>query len=122
MMAGATRIVLALVAGLVAYVAGYWLPGALLPDGWQNLSGGLVALSTAAAVWAGAGSRAALARGAVRGAAWGGAIGFIGGFFGPMIFAPDANQGPLLGLFITGPGGVVIGGLCGALIAAGKPG
>ena len=32
-----------------------------------------------------------------------GAIGFSGGFFGPMIFTPDANQGPLLGLFITGP-------------------
>ena len=32
-----------------------------------------------------------------------GGIGFVGGFFGPMIFAPEANQGPLLGLFITGP-------------------
>lgn len=42
-----------------------------------------------------------------------GTVGFIGGFFGPMIFAPDANQGPLLGLLITGPLGFVAGGLGG---------
>jgi hypothetical protein len=40
------------------------------------------------------------------------AIGFVGGFFGPMILAPDANQGPMLGIFITGP----LGFLCGAAI------
>jgi hypothetical protein len=39
-----------------------------------------------------------------------GGIGFVGGFFGPMIFAPGANQGPLLGLFITGPLGFLLGG------------
>ena len=39
-----------------------------------------------------------------------GGVGFVGGFFGPMIFAPDANQGPLLGLFITGPLGFLLGG------------
>jgi preprotein translocase subunit Sss1 len=38
-----------------------------------------------------------------------GAIGFAIGFFGPLIWAPDANQGPLLGIFITGPIGFVIG-------------
>ena len=32
-----------------------------------------------------------------------GAIGFIGGFFGPMVFAPGANQGPLLGHPHHGP-------------------
>ena len=42
-----------------------------------------------------------------------GAIGFIGGFFGPMVFAPGANQGPLLGILITGPAGVLIGALGG---------
>jgi hypothetical protein len=42
-----------------------------------------------------------------------GAVGFIGGFFGPMIFAPGANQGPLLGLFITGPLGFLLGGVGG---------
>jgi hypothetical protein len=39
-----------------------------------------------------------------------GAIGFVGGFFGPMIFAPEANQGPLLGLLITGPLAFLLGG------------
>lgn len=38
-----------------------------------------------------------------------GATGFVAGFFGPMIFNPQANQGPLLGLLITGPLGVAAG-------------
>jgi hypothetical protein len=42
-----------------------------------------------------------------------GAIGFCAGFFGPIIFAPQANQGPLLGIFITGPLGFVLGGVGG---------
>ena len=47
------------------------------------------------------------------GAAILGGLGFVLGFFGPMIFAPQANQGPLLGLFITGPGGAVLGAFIG---------
>lgn len=47
-----------------------------------------------------------------------GAIGFAAGFFGPLIFTPDANQGPLLGIFITGPGGLVLGLVWGVLRAA----
>jgi energy-converting hydrogenase Eha subunit B len=46
-----------------------------------------------------------------------GFIGFIGGFVGPIIFTPEANQGPLLGIFITGPLGFVVGGLGGLLWA-----
>ena len=38
-----------------------------------------------------------------------GGIGFVGGFVGPIILTPDANQGPLLGIFITGPLGFIIG-------------
>ena len=38
-----------------------------------------------------------------------GAISFSIGFLGPMILAPGANQGPLLGIFITGPLGALIG-------------
>ena len=40
-----------------------------------------------------------------------GGAGFAAGFFGPMIFAPDANQGPLVGILISGPGGAILGGL-----------
>jgi hypothetical protein len=43
------------------------------------------------------------------------AIGFIIGFVGPIIFAPDSPQGPMLGIFFTGPGGFVLGLLIGAI-------
>ncbi|RVD68676.1 MAG: hypothetical protein E5Y89_20345 [Mesorhizobium sp.] len=42
---------------------------------------------------------------------WGailGIIGFLGGFVGLVIFTPEANQGPLLGIFITWPLGFVL--------------
>jgi hypothetical protein len=42
-----------------------------------------------------------------------GAAGFVAGIVGPIIFMPDANQGPLLGIFITGPLGFLIGGIGG---------
>jgi hypothetical protein len=44
-----------------------------------------------------------------------GGIGFAAGFFGPIVFAPGANQGPLLGIFITGPAGFLLGLAYGAL-------
>jgi zinc transporter ZupT len=47
-----------------------------------------------------------------------GGIGFVGGFVGPIIFTPESNQGPLLGIFITGPLGFVAGALIGALVSA----
>lgn len=43
------------------------------------------------------------------------AVGFVGGFFGPMLLAPEANQGPMLGLFFTGPLGFVAGAILGAI-------
>jgi hypothetical protein len=47
------------------------------------------------------------------------AAGFAAGFIGPMVFAPDANQGPLVGIFITGPAGLALGavlwGVCALL-------
>ena len=33
-----------------------------------------------------------------------------------MIFTPDANQGPLLGLLITGPLGCVVGAIVGLVV------
>ena len=38
-----------------------------------------------------------------------GGIGFVAGFFGPILLSPGANQGPLLGIFVTGPLGFVAG-------------
>lgn len=42
-----------------------------------------------------------------------GAVGGAAGFFGPMFFNPEANQGPMLGLFVTGPGGALAGAILG---------
>ncbi len=53
----------------------------------------------------------------VIGAAAVGLVGFVAGFFLPMILSPDANQGPLLGLFITGPGGALLGLVVGVVAA-----
>jgi len=52
------------------------------------------------------------------GAAVLGAVGFTCGFFGPIVLSPEANQGPLLGIFITGPLGVVVGAALGLLSLA----
>ena len=44
-----------------------------------------------------------------------GVIGFVLGFIGPIILSPDSNQGPLLGIFITGPSSFLIGLIGGAI-------
>ena len=44
-----------------------------------------------------------------------GGIAFSAGFFGPILFMPGANQGPLLGIFITGPLGFLLGAAGGAV-------
>ena len=46
-----------------------------------------------------------------------GVIGFVGGYVGPVIVTPEANQGPLLGIFITGPLGFILGGIIGLIVA-----
>ena len=57
-----------------------------------------------------------IAKIALRGGCLLDAIGFARGFFGTMIFTPEANQGPMLGIFITRPLGFVLGLLFGAVI------
>lgn len=47
-----------------------------------------------------------------------GAVSFLAGFIGPMILAPGANQGPLLGIFYTGPLGTMVGLIWGLIRAA----
>ena len=105
-----------------AYFFSYWVLFV------QILSESVPWLATAAAlltatvlaglVWCGtsAGTRGTFAT-AMTWAAVAGAIAFCGGFFGPLIFAPEANQGPLLGLFITGPLGFAGGALAGLIHA-----
>jgi hypothetical protein len=116
------RLGLCFVVGVATFYFMFWLPFALL----SFLPGHLLLAfvgSLAAAVWttrytwrrtesSGEGGVLALTLG---GALVVGAIGFVGGFFGPMIWAPDANQGPLLGIFYTGPLGFLLGGVGGLL-------
>ncbi len=47
------------------------------------------------------------------GALSGAAMGFLLGFYGPLLITPAANAGPLLGIFITGPLGLVGGAISG---------
>jgi hypothetical protein len=114
------RGVAATFAFLATFFFVYWLPfSVLMPERSSDLIPQLgsftAAVIAATFVWRSLGSvnRGFLASVAT-GAALLGTIGFVGGFFGPMIFAPQANQGPLLGLFITGPGGFVLGAVGGA--------
>ena len=44
-----------------------------------------------------------------------GVVGFACGFFGPIALSPEANQGPLLGIFISGPGGALLGAILGVV-------
>jgi len=42
-----------------------------------------------------------------------GAVSFTIGFVGPMLVAAGGNQGPMVGLFITGPIGTIVGAIAG---------
>jgi hypothetical protein len=95
-----------------------WIVLLVLPFGdlgfFGNLLALLIAVLVARAVWQRGDAVPDTVLGAVGyGAAILGSIGFAAGFFGPMIFAPGANQGPMLGIFITGPGGALLGAVAG---------
>jgi hypothetical protein len=46
-----------------------------------------------------------------------GLAGFVFGFLGPLMLTPGANQGPMLGIFVTGPIGAVCGAVAGLVYA-----
>ena len=107
-----------LLAVISVYLFVYWMPvSAIAGPGWLRdilaMSGGVVG---GWIVWRFTGSRRGnFLMSVLGGALTVGAIGFVGGFFGPLLFTPDANQGPLIGMFVTGPLGFVVGGIDGAL-------
>ena len=114
----AVRLLALLVVVPSTYCYIYWMVFSLIPVGyqdWISLLGSLLcALGAGWYVWAKLGSVSAnLASCIFSGALLLGGVGFSAGFFGPIIFSPGANQGPLLGLFITGPMGFLLGGLAG---------
>ena len=115
------RFVLAALAFMGAFYVALMLM-LTLPIGGHAWIGSLVALAgavyAARKVWRGtAEDTMSVSVMAGLGALVVGGAGFIAGFFGPMILAPRANQGPMLGLFITGPAGAVVGAIAGAWYA-----
>jgi len=114
-MNGRARLILAIVAGVAAHYFVFWISFAFVPFGEQDWLATVMALACGIVAGRFVWLRLSAADGSVvalmlTGALITGGIGFVGGFFGPMIFAPGANQGPLLGLFITGPLGFLLGG------------
>ncbi len=98
----------------------FWLPLSLVPLGEQRWIASAVSLLCAIGagwyVWVNFTPRhQAAVSSTILGAILFGSLGFTVGFFGPIFFAPEANQGPLLGIFITGPLGFVVGGIAGFL-------
>lgn len=116
-----SRALVAFVAAVATFYFMLWVVCTLLlPDSTPWSIRTLVSL--AVAIWAGRSiwSRPATGqdgffRAALHGALVVGGIGFVVGFFGPLIFAPGANQGPLLGIFITGPLGALAGAIGGVV-------
>jgi hypothetical protein len=125
-MSPALRLVLAFFAGCFVAVLATVLAAAFLGSGFLgallqpliSLGAGILA---GRSVWRQLGDpRSGRVVAAGIGALVVGGIGFAAGFFGPMLLAPDANQGPMLGIFVTGPGGAVLGAIGGFLLGS-KP-
>ena len=116
------RVLISSVVVLATYFFVYWFPFSLIPLGGQrwiaSVTSLLCAVSASYYVWTRTRSGVATWIASVLyGAIVLGAIGFASGFFGPMILAPAANQGPLLGIFITGPLGMIVGAVGGLVYA-----
>jgi len=117
----AIRVLLLIIIMPSVYYFIYWVPFSLIPIGEQYWIQNLISLITALVVgwfiWSATkhGSPNDLASSIFTGAFIIGGIGFFSGFFGPIVFAPESNQGPMLGLFITGPFGFLLGAFGGLI-------
>jgi hypothetical protein len=114
------RLLLTVVSALVTYfvlrVTGALLFYGHLSAGTSRLVAAAAAVGAACFVWTlAASSHPGLGRAVTLGALITGAIAFAAGFFGPILLTPGANQGPLLGIFITGPLGLLFGAVGGAI-------
>ncbi|MBC7790559.1 MAG: hypothetical protein H7Z74_11485 [Anaerolineae bacterium] len=115
------RAFVALIGALATFYFVYWVPFSFIPGienlRWIPFLGSLAsAVVVGRYIWKGSDSVAnGFLASVVKGAVVTGGIGFVGGFFGPILFAPEANQGPLLGIFITGPLGFLLGAIGGGI-------
>ena len=118
------RLLIHLAAGVVLGTGAGWVIGSAFPDAFidavhAGFHGGWLLGAIAHVILT---RREAATRGRTRaefvalGAVLAGGVGFVLGFYGPMVLWPDANQGPLLGIFVTGPIGLVAGALGGVLV------
>lgn len=87
------------------------------PDWFHAIFDSFLATLLALGTWFAAGGQSAAIRANLR-AAWRGGllvggVAFALGYIGPVLVHPDANQGPLLGIFFTGPAGFVVGVVAG---------
>ena len=113
------RIPVTLISAVASFYFVFWVGSAVLlplhlPPWIPFLGSSLIALAVAWYVWRHtAFHKAGLVSSVVVGALTAGGIGFSVGFFGPLLLTPDSNQGPLLGIFLTGPLGFLIGAIGG---------
>lgn len=115
------RFVLSAIALIASLLFIYWVPFSFLSiNGDNRFLPGIISLMIAAAIAVYVWKKTTaipdhLISSIVLGGVILGSIGFCAGFFGPMILRPDANQGPLLGIFFTGPLGFILGLIGGAV-------
>jgi uncharacterized membrane protein YeaQ/YmgE (transglycosylase-associated protein family) len=116
-----SRIILTALAVLASFYFIFWVPFSFIPEQLKiPFLPAVVSLLAAAAVgwyiWRKTGSLSDnLSTYIMTGGILFGSIGFVAGFIGPMIFSPESNQGPLLGIFITGPVGFLVGLIAGGV-------
>jgi uncharacterized YccA/Bax inhibitor family protein len=117
----AIRAIITLLTVLTIYFFCYWyvLSFIHLPQNVlfiKNLIALLIAIVVGYFVWKRTGNvHNSLAKYILLGGIIVGSVSFVLGFFGPLIFTPENNLGPLLGIFITGPVGFVVGLIGGGL-------
>ena len=117
----ATRVVLTFLTFVAGYFFVYWVPLSHIPGMHQipllhALISFFIAVALCIWVWKQTATTShSFAYNIIMGGIIFGAIGFILGFFGPIIFTPQSPQGPLLGIFITGPLCFILGLIAGAL-------
>jgi hypothetical protein len=117
----ALRVLLVFFAFIAFYYFIYWVPLTFIPGIRQtgflaNIIALLLAGAIAVFLWKKTGSPLnGLASSILLGGIILGGIGFVGGFFGPIIFYPEVNLGPLIGIFYSGPIGFVVGLVAGGV-------
>jgi hypothetical protein len=115
------RVVVVFITGVATLYFVYWVGGALVVSfHWPLWIASVGALLLAALVgryvWSHTGSlQVGLAHSIFLGALATGGMGFSVGFFGPLLFMPGANEAPVLGIFVTGPVGLLLGAIGGAV-------